>query len=217
MRTALLRAATVALGTGALVAALVVPAGAAAPVDRTRFQIDEPGAWPCWWEEPDESLPPEDWPEPDYVLHHEPDLRVSGLLQERGRSGAVGIHDRITGVETWTLEGGDPASSTDDHVLVHKVSVNLRDALVEVESTGPDGTLLITFSPAGNDTFWLDGVRYRDPGHVVIQFRVRHNGTLDDPFDDHDFEFVDLVKESTGLNEAMGIDPCASLGELAGF
>ena len=209
MRTALLRAAAVALGTGALLAALVVPADAAAPIERAHFHdVGSGEEWGCWLEEPDPSLPEEEWPDPDYVLDYSYDVTGAATIQQVGRSGAPGFHDRVHGVETWTLDG---------HVLVHELSANLRDALVEVESTGPDGTLLITFSGAGNDTWWLDGVRYRDPGHVVVQFRVHHMGTIDNPFDDQAFEFVGVLKESTGLNEAMGIDPCASLGELAGF
>ena len=216
MRTGLLRAAAVALGTGTALAALGAPATAAAPIERAHFHDVGSDTWPCWFELPDPSLPEEEWPDPDFVLTYDYDVTVATTFQQVGRSGAPGFHDRVRGVESWTLEG-DPTTTADDHVLVHEFSTNLRDALVEVESTGPDGTLLITFSGAGNDTFWLDGVRYRDPGHVVAQFRVHHMGTLDDPSDDEGFEFVGVLKESTGLNEAIDIDPCGSLGELAGF
>jgi hypothetical protein len=100
-------------------------------------------------------------------------------------------------------------------VLTHTFSNNVRDATVVVDGAGP-GTLLITVSASGHDEFWLDGVRYRDSGHVVFRFSVHHNGTLTDAEDDFGFVFLGIVKPSTGTNEGadLSFDPCSTLGEL---
>jgi hypothetical protein len=210
MRDTLRRVATAATAAGTVLALTVGPASAASPLDRWQFHDEGSGEWGCWFVPPEG--PEEEWPDPDYVLAYDYDISGSGSFQQRGGpSTGPGFHERVRGTETWTLVG-DPTTTADDHVYVHTFANNLRDARVVVEDPGVNGTLLITGFAAGNDTLWVDGERMRDPGHVVYQFRVHHNGTLDNADDDYDFEFLGFLKESTGLNEADEYDPCVLLG-----
>jgi hypothetical protein len=72
-----------------------------------------------------------------------------------------------------------------------------------------DGTLTVVVQAAGGyHSYDSDGKHFlRDPGMTRFVLLFDDSGTPDDPEDDV-VTFVDVVKESTGLNELEGHDFC---------
>lgn len=81
-----------------------------------------------------------------------------------------------------------------------------------------DGTLTILVQVAGV-TRWMDAdgkLLYVDSGTLQAEWRVDHNGTPDDPFDDGDAEFVGIVRDLTGKTDTFGRDFCADFLDVTG-
>jgi hypothetical protein len=140
----------------------------------------------------------------DLDVIHSWDISGTFLALGRGRDGLIRFQDSVHGTDVWT-------NTETGRSYTQIWSASTRD--LKVTDNG-DGTLTILVQGSGGSR-WYDGdgkLVLRDPGLIRFEFRVYHNGTPSDPFDDVEVpDSFRLVKGSTGLNETDGRDFCEDI------
>jgi hypothetical protein len=143
-----------------------------------------------------------------------------------GTGVAVRVHEVVRGREFFTFRGSDsiPHFRNTFHERITYTEPNGTTVTLNSNSVFKDlrivdngnGTFTITVAGAGG--FRLSGPAgtVRDPGRIVFEFRVRTNGTPQNPFDDRFIEgSFRVVTPSTGLNES-GESLCADYLAVTG-